>query len=443
MSRYTLLTGATGFLGRYLLRDLLVQNERVAVLARPAQHQSVRERIETILQGWERQLQQYLPRPQYFVGDVCQDQCGLTESDCVWIRRNCRRVVHCIGQASPDESCHDSVLPQANIDSVQRMLELCRRCGIGDLHYVSTILVSGQRQGTITEDELDAGQTFDNAYHESRFHAERIVRLDSGIRRRTIYRPCVITGEWNRQFHGTGDALSASIQLQANLQDGEPEDSPASDAAANAPSTQYVAPVDWVASAVGRLLAEPEAWGRTLHVCPQEPLAQQDVVEAVRTYRQNNGGNPSVPAHVKRLAIPFQKALPVYDRQNFLQFSGNMACPKMQNGVLRHYCENLGKAASATARDDGLHIEHWSDAVVSFARADVIDALMDGFASTASRTIGLDVVGSGGGQWSLQRGPLDLLTVVPGLPTVKVPVVRMTTGELSQLLEAPCDRWSA
>ena len=36
-SEYILLTGATGFLGRYLLRGLLASGRRVAVLVRDAQ----------------------------------------------------------------------------------------------------------------------------------------------------------------------------------------------------------------------------------------------------------------------------------------------------------------------------------------------------------------------------------------------------------------------
>ena len=46
---YHLLTGATGLLGSYLLRDCLRQGHRLAVLVRPSKRESGRQRIEAIL----------------------------------------------------------------------------------------------------------------------------------------------------------------------------------------------------------------------------------------------------------------------------------------------------------------------------------------------------------------------------------------------------------
>ena len=53
---YTLLTGATGLVGRYLVRDLLLNGHDLAVVVRPSRRQTPRERMEEILQHWEREL---------------------------------------------------------------------------------------------------------------------------------------------------------------------------------------------------------------------------------------------------------------------------------------------------------------------------------------------------------------------------------------------------
>ena len=47
------LTGATGFLGRYLLRDLLHAGSRVAVLARDTRTADADERIRASLIDWD------------------------------------------------------------------------------------------------------------------------------------------------------------------------------------------------------------------------------------------------------------------------------------------------------------------------------------------------------------------------------------------------------
>ncbi len=50
---YLLLTGATGLLGRYLLRELLVSGQRVAVLVRDGRSARAEERIEELTATWE------------------------------------------------------------------------------------------------------------------------------------------------------------------------------------------------------------------------------------------------------------------------------------------------------------------------------------------------------------------------------------------------------
>ena len=47
ISGYHLLTGATGLLGSYLLRDSLLAGRRMAVLVRPSKSESAVQRIET------------------------------------------------------------------------------------------------------------------------------------------------------------------------------------------------------------------------------------------------------------------------------------------------------------------------------------------------------------------------------------------------------------
>ena len=50
---YMLLTGATGLLGRYLLRDLTLADVPLAVVVRPTRWESAAQRIETVMARWE------------------------------------------------------------------------------------------------------------------------------------------------------------------------------------------------------------------------------------------------------------------------------------------------------------------------------------------------------------------------------------------------------
>src|SRR3569623_358145 len=71
-SGYYLLTGATGLLGRYLLRDMLAAGLPVAVLVRSAVNVPARARIEGILARFEADTGYALPRPVVLEGDLPQ-----------------------------------------------------------------------------------------------------------------------------------------------------------------------------------------------------------------------------------------------------------------------------------------------------------------------------------------------------------------------------------
>ena len=92
--QYVLLTGATGLVGRYLMRDLFLRGCHLAVIVRPTKRMNVQQRIESILQGWENQLGRRLPRPIIFEGDVCKTDLGLGPEEILWIRNHCDRVIH-------------------------------------------------------------------------------------------------------------------------------------------------------------------------------------------------------------------------------------------------------------------------------------------------------------------------------------------------------------
>src|SRR5207249_731217 len=88
-----LLTGATGLLGRYLLRDLLLEGERVAVLARDSRSMSAVERIAEIVAFWSEHLGRRLPQPLVVTGDVRSNHLGLAESDLARLA-DCELVLH-------------------------------------------------------------------------------------------------------------------------------------------------------------------------------------------------------------------------------------------------------------------------------------------------------------------------------------------------------------
>src|SRR5687767_13132289 len=92
--KYTLMTGATGLLGGYLLRDALLAGRSMAVLVRRSRLESARQRIESILARFEADLDLELPRPVVLEGDLSQPAAGLDALALGWIAENCDSILH-------------------------------------------------------------------------------------------------------------------------------------------------------------------------------------------------------------------------------------------------------------------------------------------------------------------------------------------------------------
>jgi thioester reductase-like protein len=85
---------------------------------------------------------------------------------------------------------------RVNVTGTRRVLDLAERApSLDRLHYVSTCYVSGRYAGVFTEDDLDAGQSFNNHYEETKQLAEVDVRQRMGRIPITVYRPSVVVGD--------------------------------------------------------------------------------------------------------------------------------------------------------------------------------------------------------------------------------------------------------
>ncbi|MFN9601833.1 MAG: SDR family oxidoreductase, partial [Planctomycetota bacterium] len=93
-SGYFFLTGGTGLLGRFLIRDLLLRGARLALLVRGTKRESAQERLEGILQHWEQELGHTLPRPVLIEGDRREPALGLTRDSTQWGARPCDQMIH-------------------------------------------------------------------------------------------------------------------------------------------------------------------------------------------------------------------------------------------------------------------------------------------------------------------------------------------------------------
>ncbi|MFG2732864.1 SDR family oxidoreductase [Streptomyces canus] len=172
------LTGATGFLGLRLVRQLLRQHDSLTVLVRAGSGCGLRRIARFMkLSGTPASLIADLPRRLRVVEiDLCRPELGLSggafrrladELDVIW---------HCAGNINLDDDL--GCLRRTNTEGTRRVLELAAAGARRPLFlHIGTAFVGGaRREGVIYEDELDDRHGFENCYEQSKYEAEVLVR---------------------------------------------------------------------------------------------------------------------------------------------------------------------------------------------------------------------------------------------------------------------------
>lgn len=142
--REVLLTGATGFIGRFFLRELLRHRAelRVHCIVRADSVAHGRERIRAALELAEAWDDSFASRIEVEIGDIGHTQCGLTTAR---FEDLCRRV-DAVYHLAADINLLSSYLGirKVNTFGVRNVLEICLRGRFKHLFYASTMGVFPQ-----------------------------------------------------------------------------------------------------------------------------------------------------------------------------------------------------------------------------------------------------------------------------------------------------------
>lgn len=221
-------TGATGFLGLHLVRELLRHHRRILLLSRkntvPAE-----ERVTRFLEaaeGADARAGEWASRLTSVEVDVREPQLGLGEAAFQQLADRIDVLWHCAGNISFSD--HDESVWRTNVDGMRHVLALAA-AGRREppVYHVSTVAVAGgRRHGTVHEEELDASYGFQTPYERSKYEAEvllrRWVRAHGG--RAAVFRPSgLITrrpaypGRPQHLLRMAGDACAAGLRMFPEL----------------------------------------------------------------------------------------------------------------------------------------------------------------------------------------------------------------------------------
>ena len=443
---YLLMSGATGLVGRYLLRDLVRTEVPVAVLVRDSKLASAASRIESIMLHWEAEAGHALPRPVVLPSDLCVSDLQLADSHRRWIADRCHSVLHCAASMTFRENRHGEPF-RTNIGGTENVLRLCREAGIRKFHHVSTAYVCGLREGRVWESELDVGQQLGNVYEQSKLQAEKLVRNAEYLDERTIYRPASVIGDAKTGYvtnpHGFYLPLQMAYVMASKVPVDRMNERFFEILGLSGDEGKNLVPVDWLSRAIVTLVTDSRFHGQTYHLASAHPvkvgLIQQVIQDAVRRYHPGALRSSAETFDVSAYDSLYQKYMaiyrshwrddPTFDQTNVEYAIPDDPCPALDYDTLLRIARypivnqfNLADQPSISSHlDVTQHLKRFAQRT-------------NGNPSDTSR-IGLQVNGAGGGQWELSVSEGRITKAEQGLGTHHGARVYMTSDTFRSLLQ--------
>jgi NAD(P)-dependent dehydrogenase (short-subunit alcohol dehydrogenase family) len=176
-------TGATGFIGRFLVAQLLRRDGTIYVLVRK---DSV-PKLDALRSRWGAEAGRVVA----VVGDLAKPRLGIGAADLGRMKGKVKHVFHlaAIYDLAADAESQET----ANIEGTRHAIEAAAAIGAGCFHHVSSIAAAGLYDGVFREDMFDEAEELEHPYFRTKHESEALVRSECAVPWR-IYRPGIVVG---------------------------------------------------------------------------------------------------------------------------------------------------------------------------------------------------------------------------------------------------------
>lgn len=329
----TLILGATGFLGHYVVRDLLTKGERLVAVVRPPREQAAR-RLVSMLAATGMDVAPYLDSGQLILAEGRLPD-RLPES--TWGRTDA--ILNCA--ASLDLFSNGNGEPfSTNVAGTEAVVDWAVNNDIIRMYHVSTAYTCGWNLGPIREDYHTDEPQFQTDYERSKWQAELILEewaawIGHSL---TIFRPSFLVGDSRTgrttQFGGFYQFARMISDLKERFFDpnngekthiplripGRPEDA------------HDIVPVDFVSRIIAEVITRPDFHGRIFHLTNPTPPTNDVMKGLYEEYFGLCGGSFADP---NDLLGKFNDAEAMLWEKYQLVTSRIMHCPRFENANTR------------------------------------------------------------------------------------------------------------
>lgn len=280
-----LVTGASGFLGGYLVKELLERSQNYIVcLIRPDEKNTGSVRLmENLYFLFGKDVVETWPLERIIAaeGDLEKEKFGFSEDVYNMLLERIDSVFHAAAML-----WHFGKMEQflrVNVQGTENLLAFCSTGSPKKMNHISTLAVSGRRcdnpENLFSEKDFHENMKCPNVYVETKHEAEKRLRpamlAGQDVR---IFRPGFIMGDSKTgrfKKHITSDAQYLHLQGHIFMRTAPPlyDD-----------DFMDLTPIDYAAAAIVYIALEPDTPAGVYHVCNPEPILKTKIWDVIREY---------------------------------------------------------------------------------------------------------------------------------------------------------------
>ena len=275
-------TGATGFIGRYLVENLLKRGRelppetpaassprggRVGLGAalRPTIYVLVRKGSEKKLAAMRKRWGADDKQVIGIEGDLAKPGLGVTAADLKKLKGKIDHFFHLA--AIYDIAASAEAQQVANVDGTKNAVRFAAAINAGCFHHVSSIAAAGLYDGTFREDMFEEAEDLDHPYFKTKHDSEGVVRRECK-RPFRVYRPGFVVGHSKT---GEIDKIDGPYYFFKTLQKLREILPPWMPMIGIEGGRINIVPVDFVADALDHLAHKKGLDGKCFHLTDPEP----------------------------------------------------------------------------------------------------------------------------------------------------------------------------
>ncbi len=257
-------TGATGFIGRNLVEQLLEREGTIYVLVR----EGSRGRLEELRSRWGADDDRIVP----VIGDLSQEHLGCGDQ----ISELRGKIDHFFHLAAIYDMTADAESQRvANVEGTREAVRLAKELDAEHFHMVSSIAAAGLYKGTFTEDMFEEAEKVDNhPYFQTKHESEAVVREECEVPWR-VYRPGIVVGHSETGEMDKVDGPYYFFKLLQRVRNAVPSWFPGIGIEGRKIN---IVPVDFVAKAMDHIAHIDGLDGQAFHLTDPNPLSAGQVI---------------------------------------------------------------------------------------------------------------------------------------------------------------------